>query len=95
MQKRLQSYVSGKLNAAKKSKLKERVSDIKSYKNRERVRMAQRQNDTVVKMTRSSNRHGESLWHGRSLWHSEKMARYVTLAKRQNGTVRHFGTATK
>ena len=25
------------------------------------------------KMTRSSNRHGASLWHGGSLWHSDKM----------------------
>ena len=47
------------------------------------------------KMTRSSNRHGASLWHEGSLWHSDKMTRCVTLAQRQNNKVRHFGTATK
>ena len=44
------------------------------------------------KMTRSSNRHGASLWHGGSLWHGDKMTQCVNLAQRQNDTVRHFGT---
>ena len=41
------------------------------------------------KKTRSSNRHGASLWH------SYKMIWCVTLAEQQNSTVRHFGTAIK
>ena len=39
------------------------------------------------KMTRSSNRHGASLWHGGSLWHSDKLTPCVNLAQRQNDMV--------
>ena len=60
---------------------------IRPYSNRERVRVAQRQNDTVVKSTRCVTLEG-----GGSLWHSDKTTRCVNLAQRQNDSVRHFGT---
>ena len=58
----------------------------------QRVRMAQRHNDTVCLFGTVTKRHGASLWHGGSLWNSDKMTRCVNLTQRQNDTVRHFGT---